>query len=97
MEQEKEKILAKFKPFLWSYDLEQIDLEKDKKRIITNVLNLGTKEATDLLFKVYDKSEIKKQVEEPMSGEWSDKSLNYWSIYFDIQPRKTKHVLRHLG
>ncbi|MGB5157199.1 DUF6922 domain-containing protein [Desulfobacterium sp. N47] len=97
MKQEKKYILAKFKPFLWSYDLGQIDLEKDKKRIITNVLNLGTKEATDLLFKIYDKAEIKKQVEEPMPGEWSDKSLNYWSLFFDIQPQTAKHVLRHLG
>jgi hypothetical protein len=46
MKHEKDKILAKFKPFLWSYDLGQIDLEKDKKRIITNVLNLGTKEVS---------------------------------------------------
>ncbi len=97
MKQEKQEILAKFKPFLWSYDLGQIDLEKDKKRIITNVLNLGTKEATDLLFKIYDKAEIKKQVENPLPGEWSEKSLNYWSIIFDIRPQTAKHVLRHLG
>jgi len=74
-----------------------MDIGKNKKRIITNVLNLGTKEATDLLFDVYDKEDIKQQIENPLPGEWSDKSLNYWSIVFDIKSKKIKNVLRHLG
>lgn len=95
MKQNQVKILQKFKPFLWSFDISKMDIQKNKKRIITNVLNLGTKEATDLLFKIYDKKEIRKQVKNPLPGEWNDKSLNYWSIIFDIEPKKTKHVLRH--
>ena len=95
MEQEELQILEKFKPFLWSFDISKMDIKKNKKRIITNVLNLGTKEATDLLFNVYNKNEIKAQVENPMPGEWNNKSLNYWSIIFDVNPKKTKHVLRH--
>ncbi len=90
----KQEILKKFKPFLWSYDLEKMDIERDKRRIISNVLNLGTKEATDLLFEIYDENDIKEAVENPKPGEWSKKSLNYWSIIFDL---KTKHVLRHIG
>lgn len=95
MEQDQAQILQKFKPFLWSFDISKMDIQKNKKRIITNILNLGTKETTDLLFKIYDKKEIKKQVENPLPGEWSDKSLNYWSIIFDIKSKKTKHVLRY--
>ena len=72
-----------------------MDIQKNKERIITNVLNFGTKEATDLLFKIYNKKEIKKQVENPFPGEWNDKSLNYWSIIFNIKPKKIKYVLRH--
>ena len=34
------------KPFLWSYDINNLNKEIDKKRIITNVLNYGTKKAT---------------------------------------------------
>ncbi len=90
----KKDIIEKFKPFLWSYDIQKIDLNHDKERIITNVLNLGTKEATDLLFEVYNKKDIKKVVKNPKPGEWSRKSLNYWSIFFDL---KVKHVLRHIG
>ncbi len=96
MEQNQTQILQKFKPFLWSFDVFKMDIQKNKKRIITNILNLGTKEATDLLFRIYDKKEIKKQVENPLPGEWSNKSLNYWSIIFGIAPKKTKYVLRHL-
>lgn len=97
MKQSKEEILEVFRPFLWYLDMQKIDLERHKRRIITNVLNLGTREATDLLFEVYDKDEIKRQVEKSMPGEWSDKSYNYWSIYFGFGPRKIKHVLRHIG
>lgn len=87
MNNKNKKILTVFKPFLWSYDIEKIDLEKNKKRIITNVLNLGTKEATDLLFEIYDRNEIKQYVRNPLPGEWNDKSLNYWSIIFNIKPK----------
>ena len=89
MEQNQAKILQKFKPFLWSFDISKMDIQKNKKRIITNILNLGTKETTDLLFKVYDKKEIKEQVKNPLPGEWNDRSLNYWSIIFNIEPKRS--------
>jgi len=34
-------------PYLWSSDLKKIDLQEDKIRIILNVLNIGSKKATD--------------------------------------------------
>ncbi len=71
-----------------------MDLEKDKDRIICNILNYGTKEATDLLFRIYDKQAIRKVVKNPRPGEWNKKSLNYWSIVFDLKPN---YVLRHIG
>jgi len=80
-------------PFLWSYDIEKIDLEKDKKRIITNVLNLGTKPAIEMLFKAYKKDEIREVVEKPLPGEWNDKSFNFWSIVFGIEPEKAVRVI----
>jgi hypothetical protein len=88
--------LKQFKPFLWSYDIDKLDLEKDKRRIITNVLNLGTKKACDVLFDVYSKEDIKKEIVHPLPGEWNDKSLNYWSIMFNIKPKKTKNVFRNI-
>ena len=77
------------KPFLWSNDLEKIDLRHDKTRIILNVLNLGTKGATDWLLGFYPKSEIVKTIlEYGAKGELSDKSLNYWTLILDIDAKK---------
>lgn len=76
-----------FKPFLWSYDTTKMDLVKDQKRIITNVLNWGTHEASRLLFKIYDPKSIKQVVLHPSPGDWNKKSLNYWSLMFKVTPR----------
>lgn len=72
------------KPFLWSYDVDKLDLKRNKRRIITNVLNLGILKATDWLFDVYDREEIKEIVASPSPGEWSKKSLNFWSIILGV-------------
>ena len=71
-------------PFLWSYDVEKLDLKRDKKRIITNILNLGTFPATKWLFEVYNRADIKEMVADPLAGEWNKKSLNFWRIIFNI-------------
>lgn len=104
MKKDNSKTLEQFKPFLWSYDVEKMDLEQDKKRIITNVLNWGTKEATDLLRRTYRKEDIKEAIENPFPGEWDKKSLNYWEIIYNIAPRSPageqsnrKYVLRNIG
>jgi hypothetical protein len=77
------------KPFLWSYDTDKIDLIRDKQRIILNVLNLGTKQATDWLFLNYPKEEIKKVVKDSgAKGELSAKSLNYWILLLKIKERE---------
>ena len=53
-------MIPKFvQPFLWSYDVDALDISRDKRRIITNVLNLGTSEATDWLFDTYTNEDIK--------------------------------------
>ncbi|MFH1413141.1 MAG: hypothetical protein ABIG10_03915 [bacterium] len=83
-------MLPKFiKPFFWSYDFKHLDPEKNKTRIILNILNLGTKKATDWLFDFYQKREIKKVViNYGTKGELSDKSLNYWMLILNINPKK---------
>ena len=73
-------------PFLWSYDISKLDLFRDKKRIITNVLNLGTSEATRWLFGTYTHDDIENAVTSPFPGEWSKKSLNFWSLVLGVKP-----------
>lgn len=82
-------------PFLWSYDISAVDLTRDKRRIITNVLNLGTKEATDWLFKTYTKEDIKNCLTSPLPGEWNNKSIVFWSFLMNVKPGQVqKRVLR---
>jgi len=78
------------KPFLWSFDLAKIDLKKDKKRIISNVLNFGTKQATDWLFSVYSREDIRLAIASPLPGEWSAKSLNFWTLVLGIKIKPSK-------
>ena len=89
----KSKIPSYVRPFLWSYDLSKIDLEKDKKRIITNILNYGTQEAVSWLFSVYEKSDIVALVKNPLPGEWGDKSLHFWSFILDVSPKISRRKI----
>jgi len=73
-------------PFLWSYDIEKIDLSRDKKRIITNILNLGTAQATKWLFETYSTEDIKEALINPLPGEWNKKSLNFWGLVLNTKP-----------
>lgn len=77
------------KPFLWFSDLKKIDPQEDKERIILNVLDIGSKKATDWLFDFYPKSTIKKIIiKQGAKGELSDKSLNYWTLVLNIDKTK---------
>ena len=76
-------------PFLWSSVISVLDLTRDKRRIITNVLNLGTKEATDWLFETYTKEDIKDCLIHPLPGEWNNKSIVFWSLLMDVEPGQT--------
>ena len=73
-------------PFLWSYDVSTLDLSHDKKRIITNVLNLGTSQATDWIFDTYTEKDIKSCLINPLPGEWNNKSMTFWSLVLDVKP-----------
>lgn len=71
---------------LWSYDVDRMDIDRDKDLIITQVLNYGTKEATDWLRETYSREDIAKNIAHPRAGQWNKKSLNFWSIVFDVKP-----------
>lgn len=83
-------MIPKFvQPFLWSYDINSLDLARDKRRIITNVLNFGTKEATDWLFETYTKDDIKGCLINPLPGEWNNKSIAFWSFVMGVDHGQT--------
>lgn len=73
------KLPQSFKPFLWSYDFSKLDVEKNKKVIIENVLNLGTFVVSKELFKVYSVGEIKEVLNKMKPSLFNKKSINYWN------------------
>lgn len=82
------KLPPSFQTALWSYDISKMDAEKNKKGIITQVLNYGTWENLKLLFRLYSEEEIKKIVRNPSRGVWFEKVLNFWTTVFDIRLKK---------
>lgn len=90
----KEKIPKSVRNVLWSYDVQKIDLILHKKLIISQILNFGTKEATDWLFKTYEADEIRQIAQQIPLGQWEKKSLALWSFYLGIKPMtKSERVL----
>jgi hypothetical protein len=73
---------------LWSYDTNVMDIEKDKQRIITNVLNYGGEKAVEWLFETYPRDTIQRAVRTPMIGEWNKKSAALWSLVFEVEINK---------
>ena len=74
------------KTVLWSYDSSKIDLNKDKKIIVSQVLNLGSEEAISWLFNTYGKKEITNIASSIPITAWDKKSLKLWSIALQISP-----------
>ncbi len=54
------KLPSFFKPILWSYLFNSIDLQKDKKTIIINSINYGDLKHWRWIVKYYGKKEVKK-------------------------------------
>ena len=65
---------------LWSYDVDRMDDERDKRRIITNVLNRGASDAVAWVRQRYSQAEIREVVLYPLRGEWNERSLSLWTL-----------------
>ena len=76
--------------YLWSYDIKTLDLEKHKRTIIFQILNFGSKRATDWLFSTYSKEEIAEAVNSIPQTQWNKKSLGLWSVVLGINPREQR-------
>lgn len=83
--------LPKFlQPCLPSYDLSKLSLKRDKKIIITHVLNRGDDTALEWLGKTYSQKDIKEVVSSPTRGVWLESILTYWQKILNIKlPKNT--------
>jgi hypothetical protein len=84
------KLPVFLRPFLWSYDLNKMDKEKHKNIIIKNILDYGTKEATDWLWENYSREEIQEAIRKSIRADWSKKSINLWSLIYEVEPREDR-------
>jgi len=82
------KLPENFQRILWSYDINKINLRKDKKEIITQVLNYGDWQDIKELFRLYSEEEIKEILRNPRRGVWFEKVLNFWCKMFNIKLKK---------
>jgi len=82
------KVPKQFQRVLWSYNINKMNLEEDKKEIITQTLNYGTWEDLKLLYNIYSEKEIKEIVRNPRRGVWFKKVLNFWTTIFNIRLKK---------
>ena len=81
---------------LWSYDLDALDVQKDFKRIATNILIYGNVKQVNWLFDNFSKKQIHSILTDPLKGDWDKKSLNFWSNYFQVIPDKQKALKKSL-
>ena len=85
---EAKKLPRSFQKALWSYDIKKIDVRKDKKEVITQILNYGDWQDIKTIFKLYSEEEIKKVIRNPRRGVWFEKVLNFWCSMLNISLKK---------
>lgn len=78
--------LPKFlQPCFPSYNLKSLDKNRDKKLIITEILNFGTEKDLIWLTKNYSKEDLKNVVVKPDKGVWLKDVLLYWQKILNLK------------
>lgn len=81
--------LPKFlQPYLASYDLKSLDLNRDKDLIITEILNKGDEQALSWLGRNYSQKDIRKVLSFPTKGMWMKSVLSYWLKIFNLKLKR---------
>lgn len=84
------KLPQTVKACLWSYDTDKMSLSNpdDRFRIILNILNRGTKEAVEWLWRNFNEKEIAETIKNSLESEWNRKSLNFWKLIYHASPAR---------
>ena len=93
------KVPKFLQPYLASYDLSQLDIQKDKRLIITEVLNKGDGEALEWLTENYKDGDIRNAVSNPIRGFWMKSVLSYWLKILGIKlhPKTLRQAILNLN
>ncbi len=82
------KLPSFLKPFFWSYDFSKLNIQNHKKLIIQNILNYGNEKSVKWLRKKFSEDDIKGVIKNSSQSEWDKKSLNLWSLVWEVKPIK---------
>jgi len=98
---------------LWSYDISNMDIKRDKKLIIAQIINYGNKKQLRWMKNTYSDEEIKEVVTHPRRGIWWRDKLRWWlnkyKVIIDplgfeaairdinIRPKLTEAYFRRIG
>ncbi len=82
----KKQIPKHLKPLFWSYRFETLDLEKDKRLIVKQILNYGTIEDWKWLVFVYGEEKVKSIIEKLYESEFRLKALKLVELIFKTKP-----------
>ena len=85
------KVPSFLQPYLASYELSNLDPQRDRKLIITEVLNKGDGKALEWLTQNYSKKDIEKVVSFPTKGMWLNTNLDYWLKVLGTKISKTDY------
>lgn len=92
----KKKLPSDFRPFFWSYDWRQLNLLKDKKVIILQLINYGTLDHWQWLAKIYGLPEIKRVIKQVPASEIKPKTRRLISVLFAIPEKEFNYAPRGL-
>lgn len=84
---------------LWSYDISDFDIDKDKYLIITQVINHGDKKQLKWMEDNYSPEDIKSVVMHPRRGVWWRNRLRTWLKKYGlmIDPLRFEVAVRENG
>ncbi len=74
-----------FRPLMWSYDFNSLDLEKNKKTIIVNTINYGDLKHWRWIAKHYGKNRIKEVLGAIPAQELRNRARKLASLIFSLQ------------
>jgi len=79
-----EKLPDYFRPILWSYDLDKLNPEKNRKTVIVNVINYGNLKHWRWLKKNYGEEVVRKVLARIRASEIRPGARRLASIIFDV-------------
>lgn len=98
MSKSSSELPAEIRACLWSYDPEKLDLKRDRREIVTQVLNYGTWSAVKWLRAVYSDNEIREVLQTATRGRWFKQCLNFWLLQLQVTlpPERYRRALFQL-